>query len=220
VKEIVILGFISIATLIIVILSSPKDNINDFVRNQRFTDPDLGIVRLYRKNGEFICSGVTIRKNRILTAAHCVSSIGEQLEVRKSNNEDIGTKATVLNFNAAQDLAVLNGDFSNFNTILVLNSAYTLDLLFSPAQKINCGFPWGGRIICLNSAVKGFYAFTIAVSAPLWPGMSGGAFIAIEDENAILLGVNKSVGKDSSYISPLIEPEAALGTALNESVNK
>lgn len=164
------------------------------------------IVRLVTKGSTF-CTGTVINPNTILTAAHCIMVEGpfgpigyrRDIDIRPSNNKDLGVQARVTAVRHQMDQAILKGDFQKFNTRRVITDVKELTILRSKSTLTACGYPLGGNFYCNTMFYKEPEAFMWKVSGVLIPGMSGGCVI---DEDGSVVATNVAVMGAYSLISP------------------
>lgn len=135
----------------------------------------------------YVCSGVVIAVNRILTAAHCR---GEHILAD-------GTPATVLAFNEFYDLALL----------VAVTDKPSITLRDVPVQRFEdltaVGYAWGwnrltvlrGPAFLVNMAPASTHAPGLLVQASYIGGMSGGAVVDVRGHMVgIVQQSNEGVG--------------------------
>jgi V8-like Glu-specific endopeptidase len=187
--------------MIVVLLSRKSSQPNISVR----LSP---IVRLM-SNGETFCSGVVIRKDIILTAAHCVaetSPLGNKhvntgsIEIRGEDNKPVNTFGRVVSLRPKTDQAIITGSFILFEP---RNTVYSVEELVKLQQKGNkfvaCGYPLGGDLFCQSVFFDNNNGFMWAVKGVLLPGMSGGPVFS---DAGLVIAINDSVNGELSMISP------------------
>jgi hypothetical protein len=167
------------------------------------------IVRL-TMNGKTFCSGTVITDYIIVTAAHCVlmeTPFGMTLntnpiEIRPSDNTDIGVIGYV-NFATPQmDQALIVGKFTDFKNRRYITDPMKLQdigTLFN-TKLISCGYPLNGDLYCSNMTYVGPENFSWAVKGILLPGMSGGPTML---PDGTMVAVNIAVLGEYSLVSPI-----------------
>jgi len=167
------------------------------------------IVRLVEEQGNTFCSGTVITPHTVLTAAHCVISqtmLGMSLErknigIRPSNNMDLKVIANVKRVRYQMDQAILEGDFSQFQTAEFIPDVGALDSNALKHSKMTaCGYPLGGRLFCTTILYIDRDAFMWKVYGLLLPGMSGGPVFL---SNGAVIATNVAVEANFSIISPI-----------------
>lgn len=164
------------------------------------------IVRLVQKDMTF-CTGTVISRSTILTAAHCVvmdspfGALGyrQDIEIRATDNYPTGITASVKKIRYQLDQAVLMGDFSKFNTRIVISDVKQLTILRNKGTFTACGYPLGGPFFCGPMFYRKPNGFMWEVDGVLIPGMSGGP---VFDENGNIIATNDAVMGEYSIISP------------------
>lgn len=168
------------------------------------------IVRLHDKeSGRFFCSGTVVGLHQVFTAAHCTQFVGYTVDVRPSNGLSIGNYAVVEAMNARGDVAMLKGNFSQFDIIpMEQNPAKIVEALKSNNLML-CGYPWSGKLYCNRFDYKGPYVFQLGGLAYAYPGMSGGPLLDLETGKVI--GCTSNVTETGlTNISPAVEIDALL----------
>lgn len=169
------------------------------------------IVRLHDpKDGRFFCSGVVVGPRTLITANHCVSDTAPgdvAAEVRAEDGIGTNKLAYFVHGNYQADYAILKGDFSKFDS-----AAFD----FKPAEIIagmssrvqSCGYPYGGKLFCVEVKSLRQNRFGFSGSGVLYPGMSGGPVFNMETGHVI--AVNSAVTDNEVILAPLIEIYANL----------
>lgn len=166
------------------------------------------IVRL-TQSGQTFCTGTVINKHTILTAAHCVVREGllgpevldGPIEIRTNNNDKIGVFGLVYFSNSQTDHALIQGDFSRFETNKYITDVQKLVNLQRREQKFTaCGYPLYGNLFCNTVYYNDLTNFMWFVDGLILPGMSGGPVML---EDGTVVGTNTAVQGNKSVISPL-----------------
>jgi S1-C subfamily serine protease len=139
------------------------------------------------KTGWGTCSGVYIKKNIILSAAHCVElPEGMQLKEIWIKKGEESEKAVVVRIDPAADLLLLytplNGTPVKLARRAILGSECWV--IGNPIGMIN--IVTKGIVSRINFVVKGEKAVFMIVDAVCLPGNSGGAVL---DKNGRLIGI-------------------------------
>lgn len=150
-----------------------------------------------------ICSAVVIDDNYIFTAAHCVDDwMGHYkgfVDILDDRGNHTGVKTTVAAFYPDYDVALLKGDFRNFNYM-------ELDPYKTPEFGqiyYACGFPsLQNRITCSKFIPRENLYFKLSGDGFILRGMSGGP--VIDTRNNKVIGVNSAVSENSVIIAPAL----------------
>jgi hypothetical protein len=183
------------------------DEVNDLYGNIQTDGSNKysSTIRLIRNNS-FFCSGVVIDGTYALTAAHCVENDFGRLNTDEIQINDVtdnytGTRAHAVALDQLRDVALLKGDFRQFQT-------QTPDFDGDSSQQSgniikSCGFPSGGKLYCTFLAIEGNMNFQIASrGSTIYKGMSGGPVVSIVTGKVI--GVNSAVNGPSVIVGPLL----------------
>ena len=169
----------------------PKLEVNENI------DPLHSIVSLYRKNGDFFCSGVVIGKNYLLTAAHCLNETGliDKADVTVINSDgSIKVIGKPVAINMVMDWGLVQGDFSKIPSSIVNEASLT-----PPKMVLACGHPWGAKsLTCQPAVITNNDAFQIKTDGGMvWPGMSGGP--VFNPDTGLLIGINTAAYPLADY---------------------
>jgi S1-C subfamily serine protease len=168
-------------------------------------DPTRSIVRLYAR-GDFVCTGVVIGNNYVLTAAHClVDEEGKMKDQELGVVNDDGSaviKGQLVGVNTRMDWGLIHGNFSVIPGAILVSTQLKIEpVVFA------CGYPQGSHFIhCENLFPKSNDAFLIkCLNGVLQPGMSGGP---VFDKEGEVVGLNVQVyyatdGGGSAYTPTL-----------------
>lgn len=171
-------------------------NVMDSIPIETRLDP---LVHLHDDQGRFFCTGFVVDKHYIATAAHCVNDqVGRTITIKGVMDENIGVAGRVAGFNDRMDYALITGDFSKFNQLVVDSTGINTD----PKTLVACGYPMGQKKpVCSSFAVVGMNYFQMkGVGGALFPGMSGGP--VIDPRTGMVVGINSAVAEDFLLISP------------------
>lgn len=169
--------------------------------------------RLYDGN-RFNCSAVAISDTSLLTAAHCVTRIGENFSVGKENQVDgkthskISFSVTVDSFHKNADLARLS--IKDTTAKLSFTDMATQATLEMGTPVYAVGYPRGHELTLTEGMIttktllppemglKGtFYKTTV----PITGGFSGGGLYIKDGEDYFLIGLATAAFRDVSFQS-------------------
>lgn len=160
-------------------------------------------IRIFRKFT--MCSAVVISDIYALSAAHCATNtfgfmVDEPILVLSKNNLYSGVKAKFIAIEKYRDVALLKGDFKEFNT-RVPNFNYSIGDSYSLYTA--CGFPGNSDFHCATlKFVKNNFSKYEMSGEPIFQGMSGGPVYDVL--NGYIIGVNSAISKDNVIIGPLV----------------
>lgn len=191
-----------------------KDNLPDYDAAQDFDTPRKGspLVSLNGEHGAF-CSGTVISDDYVLTAAHCLMDhesffpglrkeeiiIIDSLGATKSIGYAVG-------LNQRSDVALIQGDFKEFNRAKILLKAGLLVTLSGP--YVTCGFPRGEGSSCFQTGNFVLYGDFLAAHGYMFFGMSGGP--VVDMPTGTVFAVNSAVG-EGIIVAPVIGIFSMLG---------
>lgn len=207
----IVLFFMSLGYLVfdIVSESASKKLTKEMIEfESNFNSYYPSIVKLQFDNS--YCSGVVVSAMHVLTASHCISLSSKitnkylrksiWASVFSSNGEKV-VKGKVIAYNDVRDLAVVKGDFSDFQAIEVDQyGQYFPQGIQDNGVFLACGYPWGGPLYCTQVSPFGHSGFWMSfVGMGVYPGMSGGMLVRIVQDVKI-----DPLTKQSSYVNRFI----------------
>lgn len=168
----------------------------------------LRLVSLER--GRTFCSATVVSHTLAITAAHCLvdetglmvttifGAIGEDIFGSKSRPVEVRAVAA----HVGADYAIIQGDFSGFSTVKVLDRPQSVLLLFD-APLLACGYPYNSTATCypVGKPIVPFLG-QLRSGGLMFPGMSGGPVIDISTNT--LTAVNSRIGDGFVVISPVV----------------
>lgn len=155
------------------------------------------------------CSGAVISKDYILTAAHCVDNLDEEVGILLEDDTFI-TKGRVVAMVPYRDVAIIRGDFNDFHNIKAdFDGEFQTNL--GNTNVVSCGFPGGGnKEYCVVLQYKSNYFFKHSFSGGIiYRGMSGGPVFIRTMKNCILVS-GSPVNKDCVIEDVLIGVNSAV----------
>ncbi len=174
---------------------------------------ERSVVRL-SVNGQFMCTGVVIGNNYVLTASHCVvDENGVMKDERVTVESDDGRVMVIgrtAGVNTRMDWAIIQGNFERIPGAHVISRDLEV-----PPMVLACGYPQGSHYIyCETLKPITNDAFLIKCGGVLQPGMSGGP---VFDDKGNVVGLNIRVyyqeDHSGSGYSPTIGILANFGIA-------
>jgi V8-like Glu-specific endopeptidase len=158
------------------------------------------IIRIYTE-GRYICTGTVISNTYVLTAAHCLKFF---MEIRPESGEDLHIYGIASYRNYQTDIAVVQGDFSNFKKARLASSITEWDSELNSSPLKSCGHPYGGELWCPIWSNTGTDLFMLkGYGYKFYPGMSGGPVLS---SSGTIVGVISAVGENSlTLVAPTIE---------------
>lgn len=180
-----------------------------FYENKTIDPPYSSIIRIMTNTGT--CTGVVVDANYAFTAAHCINDGSIMVLDTARRAKIIYVKLAVLD--KKRDVALLRGDFSQFQGTKVDFAGAFAHMQSSPPMMLSCGYPYDGDLLCTYSYAVGNSFFRIqGVGGFLQPGQSGGP---VFDMNFNLIGINSAVSADRLLFGPLVgfDVEYGIGVA-------
>lgn len=178
---------------------------NDYL-TERKTQTHPAIIRLVSLDHpsfrNTFCSAFVISDKVAVTAAHCVEKIGDQIAFQNTSEDFLGF-ATVYSLITRVDQAILIGDFTNFKRFKLKTQTNGIGNSKGPFK--NCGYAYGGSLICFDYKNIGIVGFMLRGEGFMYPGMSGGPVFDLTTNEVI--GINYAVADSFLVISPIVNLE-------------
>lgn len=175
------------------------------IHTDRQYEPEIRVIM-----SKGMCSGVVIDDNYALSAAHCVEKTfgfidKNRLLIFDKNDNPTAATGEFIAYDADRDIALIRGDFKNFN-----NRRPAFNPRTAPVSNVTaCGFPANSDYYCVGAIIVGNKRFQyMARSYPIFKGMSGGP---VYDENMRVIGVNSAAGDNVIILSPVIGVDKVWG---------
>lgn len=170
------------------------------------TNKHSALIRLV-KDGYFFCSGVVIDGRYALTAAHCLTNdLGfmdrSSIQIDNEPGADTGILALPVAIDKLRDIALLKGNFEDFESVPVDFSG-EIQKSLSNRPVLSCGFPSGGARYCSLFYITGNTNFQLrAYGGMLYKGQSGGPVVDIYSKK--IIGVNSAVTAEDAIFAPVV----------------
>lgn len=134
-------------------------------------------LHLFLEEGEGYCSGVVVDATHAFTAAHCTPGLITDKTFATDETETSHVNITDYHANTRGDYAVLIGDFSKFNALLVeTRRPVVVSLIKQPVSP--CGYPMGQKdLVCTEAVVLSPMDSSMVAVGEMYPGMSGGPVV-------------------------------------------
>lgn len=161
-------------------------------------------LHLFLEEGEGYCSGFVVDATHAFTAAHCTPGLITGKTFATDSEEKSHIPITDYNSNKRGDYAVLIGDFSKFNALLVVvNTPTVVDLYAQPIGM--CGYPMGQKqMVCTEGVDAGPTDSMMLAKGELYPGMSGGPVVVDLPIGLVAVAVNSATDGPDLILAPLI----------------
>lgn len=149
------------------------------------------------------CTVFIISPKYALSAAHCIGTFDTikakffKLSVKakvigvSGNIQSHPIPVKIIAFNHPKDVALIEGDFSNFTSLNVDFSGKNMPSYSENVNKVTyfvCGFAYGISYTCVSANYIGNVIFDMIfkINSGVYPGMSGGPLLKVYSEELIL----------------------------------
>lgn len=191
-----IIAIILLGTMLLIPNSTVNQEFPKLVLKSPFLRVMIQIPQL--KTASTICTAFVISPQLAITAAHCLGSPPEAYilaDQRKSHFQAF----TPIRVNQSRDIAILQGDFSHYESLKLSNLSGVEELGHTFTA---CGFPFGGHLVCTQVKTIGNYQHKIKLTGVILAGMSGGP--VYDQESKMVFFMNDAVSDGFLIASPLI----------------
>lgn len=168
-------------------------------------------LHLFLEEGEGYCTGFVVDATHAFTAAHCTPGLITNKTFATDETETSHIAITDYHANVRADFAVLIGDFSRFNAIIVsTQEPVVMKLVGYPIAS--CGYPEGQKhLVCSVGQLQAPMDSHIYALGEMYPGMSGGpVLVDVPGLDPIAFAVNTGtmgegdLNVSATYLSPLL----------------
>ena len=189
------------------LISSTSENFSNITKRLRFDSKKQpvhgGIVRVINETAKATCTGSVVSNYHVLTAAHCFNKNDSVYIYDEYYKARYKARPAAANSNA--DVAILEGDFSNFKPLKTNWARVNIKSTF-----MSCGYPHNqDKLFCSPIEFTGYESFKMRFSGVLIQRMSGGPIVDMNTEEVI--GVNSTVGQSYCVGGPLLGLQEVFG---------